>query len=143
MYQVIARKHRPQTFDEVVGQAHVKQTLRNALDQRRIAGLGNIYVCEALNRARLHPDRPSGALSAAEARALAKAVRETLEQAVAAGGSSLRDYVQASGELGYFQHSWRVYGREGCPCPCGRKGAIVRRTVQSGRSTFFCPACQK
>ena len=113
------------------------------LDQRRIAGLGNIYVCEALNRARLDPDRPSGGLSAAEARALAKAVRETLEEAVAAGGSSLRDYVQASGELGYFQHSWRVYGREGSPCPCGRKGATVRRTVRSGRSTFFCPVCQK
>ena len=113
------------------------------LDQRRIAGLGNIYVCEALNRARLHPDRPSGALSAAEARALARAVRETLEEAVAAGGSSLRDYVQASGELGYFQHSWRVYGREGSPCPCGRKGVTVRRSVRSGRSTFFCPVCQK
>ena len=113
------------------------------LDQRRIAGLGNIYVCEALNRARLDPDRPSGGLSAAEARTLARAVRETLEEAVAAGGSSLRDYVQASGELGYFQHSWRVYGREGNPCPCGRKGATVRRSVRSGRSTFFCPVCQK
>ena len=113
------------------------------LDQRRIAGLGNIYVCEALNRARLHPDRPSGELSASEARALAKAVRGTLEEAVAAGGSSLRDYVQASGELGYFQHSWRVYGREGSPCPCRRKGATVRRSVRSGRSTFFCPVCQK
>ena len=113
------------------------------LDQRRIAGLGNIYVCEALNRARLDPDRPSGGLSAAEAGALARAVRETLEEAVAAGGSSLRDYVQASGELGYFQHSWRVYGREGSPCPCGRKGATVRRSVRSGRSTFFCPVCQK
>ncbi len=112
------------------------------LDQRRIAGLGNIYVCEALNRARLNPDRPAGSLSAAEARALARAVRETLEDAVAAGGSSLRDYVQASGELGWFQHSWRVYGREGSPCPCGRKGAVVRRTVRSGRSTFFCPVCQ-
>ncbi len=113
------------------------------LDQRRIAGLGNIYVCEALNRARLHPDRPSGELSAAEARALAGAVRGTLEEAVAAGGSSLRDYVQASGELGYFQHSWRVYGREGSPCPCGRKGAVVQRSARSGRSTFFCPVCQK
>ena len=113
------------------------------LDQRRIAGLGNIYVCEALNRARLDPDRPSGGLSAAEAGALARAVRETLEEAVAAGGSSLRDYVQASGELGYFQHSWRVYGREGSLCPCGRKGATVRRSVRSGRSTFFCPVCQK
>ncbi|MCY3670109.1 MAG: bifunctional DNA-formamidopyrimidine glycosylase/DNA-(apurinic or apyrimidinic site) lyase [Alphaproteobacteria bacterium] len=113
------------------------------LDQRRIAGLGNIYVCEALNRARLHPDRPSGGLSASEARALARAVRGTLEEAVAAGGSSLRDYVQASGELGWFQHSWRVYGREGSPCPCGRKSATVRRSVQSGRSTFFCPVCQK
>ena len=113
------------------------------LDQRRIAGLGNIYVCEALNRARLDPDRPSGNLSPAEARALAKAVRATLEEAVAAGGSSLRDYVQASGELGYFQHRWRVYGREGNPCPCGRKGAVVRRSVRAGRSTFFCPVCQR
>ena len=113
------------------------------LDQRRIAGLGNIYACEALNRARLHPDRPSGGLSAGEARALAGAVRATLDEAVAAGGSSLRDYVQASGELGYFQHRWRVYGREGSPCPCGRKGATVRRSVRAGRSTFFCPACQK
>ncbi len=112
------------------------------LDQRRLAGLGNIYVCEALNRARLDPDRPSGGLSAAEAHRLALAVRQTLEEAVAAGGSSLRDYVQTSGELGYFQHSWRVYGREGSPCPCGRKGAIVRRSVRSGRSTFFCPVCQ-
>jgi len=112
------------------------------LDQRRIAGLGNIYVCEALNRARLNPDRPAGSLSAAEARALARAVRETLGDAVAAGGSSLRDYVQASGELGWFQHRWRVYGREGRPCPCGRKGAVVRRAVRSGRSTFFCPVCQ-
>ncbi|MCY3981284.1 MAG: bifunctional DNA-formamidopyrimidine glycosylase/DNA-(apurinic or apyrimidinic site) lyase [Alphaproteobacteria bacterium] len=113
------------------------------LDQRRVAGLGNIYVCEALNRAQLDPNRPSGSLSAAEARALAKAVRRTLEEAVEAGGSSLRDYVQASGELGYFQHRWRVYGREGDPCPCGRKGVIVRRRVQSGRSTFYCPVCQR
>ncbi len=112
------------------------------LDQRRIAGLGNIYVCEALNRARLSPDRPAGGLARPEARALARAVQDVLADAVAAGGSSLRDYVQASGELGWFQHSWRVYGREGEACPCGREGAIVRRSVRSGRSTFFCPVCQ-
>ncbi len=111
------------------------------LDQRLIAGLGNIYVCEALFRAHLSPFRPAGSLSAAELEALAREIRQTLEEAVAAGGSSLRDYVQTDGELGYFQHAWRVYGREGEPCRCGA-GATILRHVQAGRSTFYCPSCQ-
>ena len=111
------------------------------LDQSRIAGLGNIYVCEALNRANLSPFRKAGTLSALEAQNLAAAVKQTLSDAIAAGGSSLRDYVQTDGELGYFQNSWRVYGREGERCVCGTAKPI-ERSVQSGRSTFYCPACQ-
>jgi len=111
------------------------------LDQRLIAGLGNIYVCEALYRAHLSPLRPAGSLTAAEGAALAREIRATLEEAVAAGGSSLRDYVQTDGELGYFQHSWRVYGKEGQPCRCC-DGAMIARQVQAGRSTFYCPTCQ-
>jgi len=111
------------------------------LDQRLIAGLGNIYVCEALYRAHISPFREAGSLTAAEASLLAREVRATLAEAVAAGGSSLRDYVQTDGELGYFQHAWRVYGRAGEPCSC-RKGAVVARHVQAGRSTFYCPSCQ-
>ncbi|WP_343560869.1 bifunctional DNA-formamidopyrimidine glycosylase/DNA-(apurinic or apyrimidinic site) lyase [Kiloniella sp. b19] len=116
------------------------------LDQRNIAGLGNIYVCEALNLSGLSPLRPAGTLSADEADRLASAVRQTLEQAIEAGGSSLRDYVQASGELGYFQHQWRVYGKEGEACPaCGERAgdkALIQRIQQSGRSTFWCENCQ-
>jgi formamidopyrimidine-DNA glycosylase len=111
------------------------------LDQRMIAGLGNIYVCEALNLAGLSPFRESGSLSTREAARLADAIRTTLESAIAAGGSSLRDYVQTDGELGYFQHRWRVYGKEGEQCQCGTDRPI-ERAVQSGRSTFYCPACQ-
>lgn len=111
------------------------------LDQRLIAGLGNIYVCEALNLAGLSPFRRSGSLSAAEAGRLADAVKTTLAAAIDAGGSSLRDYVQADGELGYFQHRWRVYGKEGERCRCGTDRPI-ERAVQSGRSTFYCPTCQ-
>ena len=111
------------------------------LDQRLIAGLGNIYVSEALFRARVRPDREAGSLTPAEVRRLARAIPEVLEAAIAAGGSSLRDYRQPSGELGYFKTSWAVYGREGEDCPrCG--GGTVARMVQSGRSSFYCPACQ-
>lgn len=119
------------------------------LDQHVIAGLGNIYVCEALYRARLLPDRPasilalaSGAPSAA-AKRLAPAIRAVLEDAIRAGGSSLRDYRQADGSLGYFQHSFAVYGREGEPCARPGCRGIIARKVQSGRSTFFCPVCQR
>lgn len=111
------------------------------LDQRMIAGLGNIYVCESLNLAGLSPFRKSGSLSHEETSRLADAVKTTLEAAIEAGGSSLRDYVQADGELGYFQHRWRVYGKEGEQCQCGAVQPI-ERAVQSGRSTFYCPACQ-
>ena len=112
------------------------------LDQRRIAGLGNIYVCEALYRAKLSPLREAGGLKAAENRRLAKAVREVLEAAIVAGGSTLRDHRQADGALGYFQHSFAVYDREGSVCGHARCGGIIARTVQSGRSTFYCATCQ-
>jgi formamidopyrimidine-DNA glycosylase len=113
------------------------------LDQRLVAGLGNIYVCEALWRARISPRRPAGRISAARAAALVPVIRETLEDAIAAGGSSLRDYRQADGELGYFQHAFRVYGREGQPCRREGCAGTIRRIVQSGRSTSWCPACQR
>jgi formamidopyrimidine-DNA glycosylase len=113
------------------------------LDQKIVAGLGNIYVCEALHRAGLSPKRAAKTLTPARADALAAAIRAVLEEAVKAGGSSLRDHARTDGELGYFQHSFRVYDRAGKPCPKpGCKGAI-RRFVQNGRSTFWCPACQK
>ncbi len=113
------------------------------LDQRVVAGLGNIYVCEALNRAGIHPRRIAGTISRGRIERLAGAIRETLTDAIAAGGSSLRDYRQADGELGYFQHAFRVYGREGAPCPCGAAKARVLRIVQSGRSSFYCSRCQR
>lgn len=111
------------------------------LDQRVIAGLGNIYVCEALHAARIHPARLGGLVAAAKLGALAAAIPAVLHDAIAAGGSSLRDYAQVDGELGYFQKQFRVYGREGEPCPrCKR---AVRRIIQSGRSSFFCGWCQR
>jgi formamidopyrimidine-DNA glycosylase len=111
------------------------------LDQRVVAGLGNIYVCEALWRARISPLRLAGEVTGAEVETLVAAVRAVLREAIAAGGSSLRDYRQADGELGYFQHSFAVYGREGAPCPRD-DGGTVARVAQSGRSSFFCPVCQ-
>jgi formamidopyrimidine-DNA glycosylase len=119
------------------------------LDQRVIAGLGNIYVCEALHRAALSPVRPASALAAKsggpspEGRKLTEAIIAVLNDAVAAGGSSLRDYRQADGSLGYFQHTFRVYGREGQVCPRRGCGGMIERRVQNGRSTFYCPRCQK
>lgn len=112
------------------------------LDQRVVAGLGNIYVCEVLNRTGIDPRRAVGRISAARIASLVPAIRQVLEEAIAAGGSSLRDYRQADGELGYFQHDFRAYGQEGKACRTpGCTGTIVR-IVQSGRSTFFCPRCQ-
>jgi formamidopyrimidine-DNA glycosylase len=111
------------------------------LDQRIVAGLGNIYVCEALNIARIAPTKEAGKLSAPKRTLLVEAARQVLTEAIAAGGSSLRDYARPDGELGYFSKQFRVYGREGAPCPCGN--GIVRRRVDAGRSTFYCPACQK
>ena len=119
---------------------NVKATL---LDQRIVAGLGNIYVCEALHRARISPLTAAGRISPPRLERLTEAVREVLQEAIVAGGSTLRDYAGADGALGYFQHRFRAYGREGEPC--ARKGCkgVVRRTVQAGRSTFYCPSCQR
>ncbi|MFK5997954.1 MAG: bifunctional DNA-formamidopyrimidine glycosylase/DNA-(apurinic or apyrimidinic site) lyase [Rhodobacterales bacterium] len=113
------------------------------LDQRIVAGLGNIYVCEALWRTAISPLCKAGKLSKLRVASLVPAIRSVLTDAIAAGGSSLKDYRQADGELGYFQHSFAVYGREGKLChrlDC--KGEIIRK-VQSGRSSFYCPKCQK
>ncbi|MEE9481235.1 MAG: bifunctional DNA-formamidopyrimidine glycosylase/DNA-(apurinic or apyrimidinic site) lyase [Kiloniellales bacterium] len=117
------------------------------LDQRIVAGLGNIYACEALFHAGLSPRRQAYTVQGGRAQRLAWAVRDVLQRAIEAGGSSLRDYVQADGELGYFQHHWAVYGREmepcpGCTCERARTGAI-RRITQAGRSTFYCPTRQR
>ncbi|SEO58821.1 DNA-(apurinic or apyrimidinic site) lyase [Salinihabitans flavidus] len=113
------------------------------LDQRLIAGLGNIYVCEALFRAGISPRRRARNISRARGAALVPIIRQVLSEAIAAGGSSLRDYRQADGELGYFQHSFDVYGREGAPCRALGCDARIARAVQSGRSSFYCPQCQR
>ncbi len=125
-----------------------KTSLKAALlDQRVVAGLGNIYVCEALYRAHLSPKRQASTIADRKgapnlrAVALVDAIKVVLHDAIKAGGSSLRDHRQADGTLGYFQHNFRVYDREGEPCP-NCKGTI-KRIVQSGRSTFYCPSCQK
>ncbi len=129
--KALARRHGP-----------IKSVL---LDQRLVAGLGNIYACEALYRAGISPTRKASTIKGDRARRLVQAIKETLLAAIAAGGSSARDYVQASGELGWFQHHWAVYDREGQPCPgcdCGRVHG-VRRIVQAGRSTFYCAKRQR
>lgn len=113
------------------------------LDQRIVAGLGNIYVCEALHRAGISPTRKAGRIAAPRLAALVPVIRQVLDEAIAAGGSSLRDHRQADGELGYFQHEFRAYGREGAPCPTPGCPGTIRRIVQSGRSTFYCPQCQR
>lgn len=113
------------------------------LDQRVVAGVGNIYACEALFMAGLSPRRSAATVQGARAQRLAGAIREVLRDAIAAGGSSLRDHVAPTGELGYFQHSFRVYGRTGEPCPGCDCGGAVARIVQSGRSTFYCSARQR
>lgn len=113
------------------------------LDQRIVAGLGNIYVCEALWRSGISPRRKAGSLGPARLERLVRAVREVIAEAIEAGGSSLRDYRQATGELGYFQHAFAVYGREGELCRAPGCGAPIQRIVQSGRSSFFCGRCQR
>lgn len=113
------------------------------LDQRIVAGLGNIYVCETLYRAGISPARKAGQLTKARVAALVPIIRQVLLEAIEAGGSSLRDFRQADGELGYFQHSFDVYGREGEPCRTPDCGNVIGRIVQSGRSSFYCPTCQR
>ena len=110
------------------------------LDQRIVAGLGNIYVCEALYRAGIHPRRSGGSLSLARLKRLVPAIHDVLAEAIEAGGSTLRDFASPDGDLGYFSKTFAVYGREGKPCECG---GTVRRIVQGGRSTFYCPRCQR
>ncbi|MBB1491713.1 bifunctional DNA-formamidopyrimidine glycosylase/DNA-(apurinic or apyrimidinic site) lyase [Paracoccus sp. MC1854] len=141
----------PEPFDEDFTPARLMSALAGKkapikaalLDQRIVAGLGNIYVCEALFRAGIHPTRASGRIGPERIARLHVAIREVLLLAIEAGGSSLRDHRQTSGELGYFQHSFRVYGREGQPCLRDGCGGTVRRIVQSGRSTWYCPDCQR
>lgn len=140
---------------EPLGNAFNETYLRNALrdrntpvksallDQRIVAGLGNIYVCEALYRARIAPRRKARRISARRVATLARSIREVITDAIAAGGSSLRDYRQADGELGYFQHSFDVYGREGQPCRTDGCDGTIARIVQCGRSSFHCPRCQR
>ena len=130
--------------------ANKKTSLKAALlDQRVVAGLGNIYVCEALFRSQLSPRRLAATLATKKAeptdhaKRLVTAVHAVLNQAIKAGGSSLRDHRQTSGELGYFQHSFQVYDREGAKCQTAGCSGIVRRFTQNGRSTFWCPKCQK
>lgn len=110
------------------------------LDQRIIAGLGNIYVCEALHRAGIHPSRAASSISRERLKRLVAAIHDVLAEAIAAGGSTLRDFASPDGELGYFSKSFAVYDREGQSCACG---GIVKRIVQGGRSTFYCPRCQR
>ncbi len=112
------------------------------LDQRIVAGLGNIYVCEALFRSKISPRRKAGRIAAHRVAALVPVIREVLQEAIEAGGSSLRDFRQADGELGYFQHSFDVYGLEGDACKTPDCTGTITRIVQSGRSSFFCPKCQ-
>lgn len=113
------------------------------LDQRVVAGLGNIYVSEALHRVGISPLKPAGSIAKKRIPPLVAAIKDVLAEAVEVGGSTLRDFAAADGALGYFQHRFRVYDREGEPCPTpGCKGTIAR-VVQAGRSTFYCPTCQK
>lgn len=112
------------------------------LDQRIVAGLGNIYVAETLYRARISPLRLAGELTEAQAYGLVPVIREVLAEAIEAGGSSLRDFRQANGELGYFSKHFQVYDREGAPCETPGCSGTLTRVVQSGRSSFWCPACQ-
>jgi formamidopyrimidine-DNA glycosylase len=113
------------------------------LDQRVVAGLGNIYVSEALHRVGISPLKPAGSIAKKRIPPLVEAIKDVLSEAVEVGGSTLRDFAAADGALGYFQHRFRVYDREGEPCPTPGCGGTIQRVVQAGRSTFYCPKCQK
>lgn len=141
----------PEPFDPVFDAAYLRAALAGRrvpvkqalLDQRIVAGLGNIYVSESLWRAGIDPRRAAGRIGPARIQSLVGHIRDVLAEAIQAGGSSLRDHRQASGELGYFQHNFRVYGRAGQPCLRPGCGGQVARIVQSGRSSFYCPGCQR
>lgn len=132
LYEAIHRKKAP-----------IKTVL---LDQHVVAGIGNIYACEALFGAGIDPRKPASSLTRKKAAELVAAIKDVLKRAIAAGGSSLKDYRQADGSLGYFQHGFKVYDREGESCPVCKKGgkrSVIHRITQAGRSTFYCPSCQK
>jgi formamidopyrimidine-DNA glycosylase len=133
------------TGDFLAGVLAGKRTpIKSALlDQRVVAGLGNIYVCEALHGARISPERQAYLVNRRQAERLVAEVKAVLTRAIEAGGSTLRDYRQAGGDLGYFQHQFRVYDRAGEPCPTPKCKGEITRLVQAGRSTFHCPKCQK
>ena len=138
----------PEPLGELFTPRHLQQAFAGRaapvkpllLNQRIVAGLGNIYVCEALHRARIRPDKEAGRITGPALERLVPAIRQVLSESIEAGGSTIRDYAQPSGELGYFAASWRVYGREGEACLCG---GTVTRFAQGGRSTFWCGKCQK
>jgi len=136
----------PEPFDLDAGELRRRLAGRTApiklllLDQRIVAGLGNIYVCEALYRAGIHPKRAGGSISLDRLKRLVPAIHDVLAEAIQAGGSTLRDFAAPDGELGYFPKSFAVYDREGKACGCG---GTVKRMVQGGRSTFYCPRCQR
>jgi formamidopyrimidine-DNA glycosylase len=140
----------PEPLDKKFTPAWLAEKFRNKkvaaklaiMDQRVVVGVGNIYASEALFEARIDPRRPAGSLTPAELKTLAAAITSVLKRAIKAGGSSLRDYVQADGELGYFQHQWAVYGKGGETCPACKKPCITK-IAQGGRSTFYCPVRQK
>ena len=141
----------PEPLGNAFNESYLKAQLNNRntpvksalLDQHVVAGLGNIYVCEVLHRARLNPTLKARDLTTPQTASLVPLIRSVLTEAIEAGGSSLRDYRQTDGELGYFQHRFAVYGREGAPCLTPACQGHIARIPQSGRSTFYCPACQR
>ncbi len=141
----------PEPLGNNFSESHLYDALTNRrtpiksalLDQKTVAGLGNIYVCEALFRCGIHPARKASQLSKPRIHSLVPVIRNVLSDAIEAGGSSLKDFRQADGELGYFQHSFDVYDREGKPCKADGCDAEIKRIVQSGRSSFYCPSCQR
>ena len=140
----------PEPLGDALTVEHLRAAIRGRkqaiklllLDQRVVAGLGNIYVCEALFRAGIHPRKAGGRVYRPALQKLVPAIRDVLEQSITDGGSTLRDYARPDGELGYFATRFQVYGREGAPCVRG-DGGVIRRIVQGGRSTWFCPVCQR
>ena len=140
----------PEPFGNAFDEAYLRATLKGKnspiksalLNQRVVAGLGNIYVCESLWRTGISPLRKVSSLSGKRIASLVPAIRQVLGEAIDSGGSSLRDYRQADGELGYFQHAFAVYGREGKPCKTSECKGLIKRIVQSGRSSFYCRVCQ-